>query len=593
MWPYASPPIDMLEPCDDWDADGEPDGCWIEHLWYPWHFYGGCMSGIPGTIVPPCSTEGWADPDGNTVWTGFYGGKNVAMARYYFPGGALVPPTSIGARILGQELDDHFGSAVGSDGTWLYISAPEHTALQDDVPALQQAVVPGDRNHSGVVYQLRARTGVPGQPNLSQLWIEPGTRPDPNDPNTLLSIRWPYLDAEIPNRTDFTMPVPHQYIIETVGSTRGKYWDDDDPNYQHVAYEDLEECPDGPLDEIVESLGKAWATIDDIEFTAIATAPLVGGYRPYPTDSAGYNMERTWQIVGPHEGAKLSFVHGLGFVDEDGVRDFAVGSAQVREPDPNDPDFGNPVGAIYIISGRTLGIEGDYLLENLQLAPGAQNRLKGLMLKGSSTGETLARVFDDAGDFNGDGYDDVIVGNDGAAGGTGEVIIILGSPHLSSPEHGWTVDGIVGAGHAIRLRGAATGELAGANVAGAGDVDGDGFDDVLIAAPGAEGGAGAVYLVYGSDTLSGEINLSTVGTVDLPAVKFAGRAVGDDLGGGAKTITNTAPGGGSATAFSRGVARLGDIDGDGRDDYAISAMLADTIDGIDAGEIYIIYGRGD
>ncbi len=551
--------------------DGEPDGCGIAHPWYRWDAPA-CMGGIPGTSVPACSTDGWADPDGGVVWTGFYGGKEIAAPLGYNLGGTYVPPTSIGARVLGQSVNDHFGTAVGSDGTWLYISAPRHTALQQDVPALS-----GDRSQSGVIYQLRTDVrATPEQPNLAQLWMEPGAT-------------WPVVDAEIEGRTDYTMPVPHQYIIETVGSVRGKYWRDDEPEYQHVVHENLEDCPESLLNFIIEYIiNKAWATSDPPEFTGIATAPLVTSYEPYPTDSAGYLTDRTPQIVGPHGNAEISFVRGLGDVDDDGVRDFAVGSENVQ-----DPETGSVVGAIYIVYGRPPGLEGDYLLENLHLAPNAPNRLKGIMLKGSSAGETLARVFANAGDFNDDGYDDVIVGNEGASGNTGEAIVILGSRNLESPEYGWTVDGIVAADKAIRFSGAAADDLTGANVAGAGDVDGDGFDDVLIAAPGAAGGTGAVYLIYGSGDLSGEIDLADIGTVDLPGVKFIGRSMGDQLGGGEKLVADTGPGGASTTAVSRGVARLGDIDGDGRDDYAISAMLADPNSRIDAGEIYILYGRGD
>jgi hypothetical protein len=571
MWPFGSPPLLAQDPCDDMDGDGEADGCKITHFWYRWQ-QPMCMSGIPGTTVPPCSTEGWADPDGNVVWTGFYGGNGIAAPLGYNLGGTYVPPTSIGARVLGQSVNDHFGTAVGSDGTWLYISAPRHTALQEDVPALS-----GDRTQSGVVYQLRTDLrATPQQPNLAQLWMEPGAT-------------WPVVDAEIEGRTDYTMPVPHQYIIESVGSIRGRYWRDDDPEYQHVVYEGLDECPESTLNRIIdEVINKAWATSDPPEFTGISTAPLVTSYIPYPTDSAGYLTDRTPQIVGPHPDAEISFVRGLGDVDGDSFRDFAVGSANVQ-----DPATGDTVGAIYVVYGRAVGLEGDYLLENMALAPSDPDRIRGIMLKGASAGETLARVFADAGDFNDDGYTDVVVGNEAADTDTGEAIVILGSRNLESPENGWTADDIVAEGHGIRFHGAAAGDLTGANVAGAGDVDGDGFSDILIAAPGAANGIGVVYLIYGSDDLVGELSLADIGTVDLPGVKFVGRSSGDQLGGGTKLIADAAPGGASTTAISRGVARLGDIDGDGRDDYAISAMLADPNERTDAGEIYILYGRGD
>ncbi|MBU0618402.1 MAG: hypothetical protein KKI02_11855, partial [Planctomycetes bacterium] len=143
------------------DGDGEPDYCEVMHAWWDYT--------LPGTSIPSGSTPSpWATPDGEVVWTGFYGDKNIAGPRYYNLGGTTVPPTSVGARILGQQLDDHFGTSVGSDGTWLYISAPARTALAEDVPALNNATVPGDREHSGVVYRLRTNVHLPGQPNLAQ-----------------------------------------------------------------------------------------------------------------------------------------------------------------------------------------------------------------------------------------------------------------------------------------------------------------------------------------------------------------------------------------------------------------------------------------
>lgn len=591
------PNPDYIHPCDDLlEPDGEPDACEVQHRWYGWIEEYMCLVGIPWTTAPPClgawMVDGGMPP--HSAWTGFFGGKHVTAPRSYPRGDDLIPPTSIGARVLGQSLNDHFGTAVGSNGTWLYIAAPLHTALEADVPALAS-----DRANSGVVYQLRtdARTSE-DQPNMAQLWIEPGihTFQDPDNPDEEITdyIRWPYVDAEIPSRRDYTMPVPHQYIIETVGSLRGMYWNNtaDGETLDTRTINVDGACLEDYLKDLAASIGKDWVDADDLTFE-ISDASRVGGYEPYPTATAGYYTDRTPQIVGPHVNAELSAVRALSDLNDDGVRDFAVGSGKITDPDPNSPSYGQTVGAIYILPGRPTGVEGDYLLEQVQLAPSDPERLEGVMLKGSSAGETLARVFENAGDINGDGIDDVIVGNEGASGDTGEAIVIFGSDKLQSPHYGWTVDTIVAADRAIRFVGENPGDLAGANVAGAGDVDNDGYADILVAAPGALGNKGCVYLVYGSPDLSGDFNLADIGTIDLPGVRFLGRSTGDQLGAGMKTIAGTAPGGGSTTAYSRGVARLGDIDGDGRADYAISAMLANPDNREDAGEIYILYGVGD
>jgi len=514
---------------------------------------------------PPCSNpDVTATAGGYVAWTGFYG--PYGEPRFTVSTGETFPAL-IGARVLGQAVDDQFGTTVASDGTWLYISAPERTVngdlYGDDVPTLPDDGdgVPG-RDKSGVVYQLRTNAPPPaGGPTRTQLWLEPGQT-------------WPYADAEDPGRRDISMPVPHQYIIESVGSRRGN--------------------PDAPVHDTAYDSDGCPPDYDPGTDQPDARAC----YASYPVGTAGYYMDRTWQIVGPHVGAKISFVRALGDLNDDGTRDFAVGSPNVKQAvvTPGDPptvDFAGPeVGSIFIVYGRSTGLEGDYLLEQLAKDVFDPERLNGVLLQGKSSGETLARVFDDAGDFNGDERPDVIVGNEGADNNTGEAIVLFGSAALVSPAGGWTTDTIP-PGRAIRFVGENPGDLAGGNVAGAGDVDNDGYADILIAAPGAQGGRGVVYLIYGSDSLGSDVNLADTGTFALPGAKFIGRSAGDALGGGEKTVANTDFNGGSTTAFSRGVVRLGDIDGDGRADYAIGAMLADLVNKTDAGEIYILYGVGD
>ncbi|MEM8916279.1 MAG: integrin alpha, partial [Pseudomonadota bacterium] len=103
-----------------------------------------------------------------------------------------------------------------------------------------------------------------------------------------------------------------------------------------------------------------------------------------------------------------------------------------------------------------------------------------------------------AGDFNGDGIEDFIVG---AFGGdpdgnsrAGESYLVFGSldgfPATLSAS---SLDGSNG----FRLDGVSTNDTSGRTVAAAGDINGDGFDDVAIDAGGANGRKGEVYIVFG------------------------------------------------------------------------------------------------
>jgi len=535
-----------------------PTGCDIDFEWQP---HGMCPL-VPWPCMGSCPMEGWhVGSEGNPqgIWTGFYA-----------PGTAPLDYT-IGARILGQSVNDRFGSSVGSDGTFLYMTAPRHSALLDDVPQLPDPDGNERRDSSGVVYAYRmdSRSG-PGARNRAALWLEP-------------SRSWPFTDLELETLTDYTMPVPHQYIIETVGSHRNSAATEVDYSFDNGG------CPPGysaTAGAVVENCG-----------VASVRAP----------GTAGYDIDRVSQIVGPHDTARVEFVRGLGDVNADGQRDVAFGCPRAYE---DFADSGTPrVGAVFVMFDRPTGVGGDVLLERVA-AP--DNPLRGVWVKGDGAPD-FGSAFDAAGDFNGDFVPDVVIGSPrGGPSSEGEVVVMFGSStdSLQSPPTGYTFDDLVTNGLAVRFVGEAVEDLAGATVTGVGDVDGDGIGDILISAPGAHDpddagkAPGVVYLIYGSPDYDDvdefgagrEINLASIGTSELPGVKFVGRNDLDYLGAAQPGFEKTVnpPGTVANVAiYPRGVAGIGDIDGDGRSDYAIGAIQADPSGRQDAGEVYVIYGKGD
>lgn len=217
-------------------------------------------------------------------------------------------------------------------------------------------------------------------------------------------------------------------------------------------------------------------------------------------------------------------------------------------------------GAVVVASGSARGIT---TTGSRQFVPGS-GRLTGNAEAGDLFGAAVA-----AGDFNGDGYDDLAVGapREDTEGGadTGAVLVIPGSPdglRATRSRQRWSgAGGLPG--------GAGPGDQLGAALA-AGDFDGDGVDDLAIGVPGDDAGAadaGAAIVAPG--TANG--------------ITGAG---GRQLISGLTGLAGTAQRGdllGAAVA-------AGDFDGDGHDDLAIGSPGQDVGAAPNAGQVIVALG---
>ncbi|MCB9793567.1 MAG: FG-GAP repeat protein [Alphaproteobacteria bacterium] len=332
----------------------------------------------------------------------------------------------------------------------------------------------------------------------------------------------------------------------------------------------LDECgPQGDLD-----LSDAWLKItgsfeDDSFGDSVAGADVNGDGdvdlivgAPY-VDDDDYNAGATYVFYGPFSGGELEaadadlrlssaddsarfgdVVAVVGDVDGDGQQDFVVGSPGYDFAD----EYGTPYedyfnsGALYLFYSPTRTSDDDLGWRNALPWHGY----------GRGEGHVYGSSVAPMGDVEGDGYDDFLVGAPGDEADAGAAYLYYGP--LYSYDRWDYADAFA------TVFGDAEGDEAGYAVAG-GDLDGDGFSDMLVGAPGASSGAGSVTIWLGPT--AGEHVLADAD------VHLGGAASGDEAGSGLAA---------------------GDLDGDGYADALIGAPYADN-DGDASGSVYLVLGQ--
>lgn len=247
-------------------------------------------------------------------------------------------------------------------------------------------------------------------------------------------------------------------------------------------------------------------------------------------------------------------VSNAGDVNGDGITDLIVGArfSDVR---------GKDSGESFVIFGRRSGFPAEIRLDNLGS--------NGFVIPGIAADDRSGRAVSGAGDVNGDGVDDFLVGatlaSTNLAQKSGQVYVVFGNRNFPPEFNLLSLNGSNG----FAIDGISSGDDVGFSISRAGDVNRDGFADLIIGAPGARNGTGQAYVIFGR------------------AGGFPQSLEPETLNGSNGFIINGIARGDQA---GRMVNSAGDLNQDGFADLLIGARTADPNGNLDAGQAYVVFG---
>jgi hypothetical protein len=308
-------------------------------------------------------------------------------------------------------------------------------------------------------------------------------------------------DVDGDGRGDFLVPA-YSSDLGDVGAGRiylVRAQDLDTPGEVELSSMPYQWVGTGPTEEAGHSVGPA----GDVDGDGLGDM-LICGYRrddPY-TDVGHVYLLRASGLGSPGvrslDSSELSFVGeatedklghavgGVGDVDGDGVPDLLMGAY-------GNDQAGFDAGKTYLISGSS--IEG--LTGQRDVAADAT------MFLGEAPDDASGHALRGASDVDGDGLDDFVIGarkNDQGSSDGGKVYLLLGSSLGSPGESSSLSDADYG------FYGEIEDGWVGYQASGAGDVDGDGRADILIGAHMSDDGAGRVYLYFGGGLVPGDLS---------------------------------------------------------------------------------------
>ena len=274
---------------------------------------------------------------------------------------------------------------------------------------------------------------------------------------------------------------------------------------------------------------------------------------PFANSNVGFRLDGV--ASGDRSGTSVS---GAGDINGDGIDDLIIG-AFLADP------VVDQEGSSYVVFGQTAPFAITVSLSTLDGS-------NGFRLDGVGNNDQSGESVSGAGDVNGDGIDDLIIGANNAdpvSANEGSSYVLFGRtqgfPATISLSN-------LNGGNGFRLDGVNSGDQSGESVSGAGDINGDGIDDLIIGAPFADpviGNEGSSYVVFGQTApFASSVSLSTLNGSN--GFRLDGVGPSDSSGDW--------------------VSGAGDINSDGADDLIIGAPFAGPVS-LSEGSSFVVFGE--
>ncbi len=254
----------------------------------------------------------------------------------------------------------------------------------------------------------------------------------------------------------------------------------------------------------------------------------------YYGSASGLHSSPDWVVAGGQANASLGYaVSGAGDVNGDGYDDILVGAHLYDNGEVDE-------GRVFLYYGSALGLSAT----------------PSWTMEGDQGSAYFGAAVSSAGDVNGDSYDDLLIGTyayDSGQENEGKVLMYLGSPGGPSILPDWSAEGDQ------------VNAYLGVSISAAGDVNADGYDDVIVGA----------YSYDNGEESEGQ------------ALLFSGSATGLSL-----TPGWAAEGSQAYAYFGRSVSAAGDVNQDGYDDLMVGAYGYNNTQ-VDQGQVYVYLGGAD